>query len=148
MNEAGLVHGANAAPSSWHWNVAAAVVESARRNVNVAVVSEVGFCGAAAIAVSGGTSASIARETSSRPPVTVLSASDGSGVVVDSSAWRTSVTVALGMSENSSAAAPLTCGAAIEVPSSSLYPVVAEIAVMQSSVRSSSHTPLAAVGAD
>ncbi len=79
-------------------------------NVNVAVVADVGSCGAAAIAVSGGTSASIARETSSRPPVVVLPASDGSGVVFDSSAWRTSVTVAAGFSENSSAAAPVTSG--------------------------------------
>src|SRR5262249_9744581 len=119
-SDTGLVHGANEPPSSWHSNVAAALAESARRNVNVAAVSDVGSCGAAAIAVSGGTSASIARETSSRPPVTVLLASDASGVVVDNSAWRTSLTVAVGLSENSRAAARVRGGAAMEVPSSSL----------------------------
>src|SRR5262249_50734700 len=63
-----------------------------------------------------GSKRSVAAPTSRRPPVVVFPASEATGSTLLSSACRTSVTLALGFSENSRAAAPVTCGAAIEVP--------------------------------
>ena len=53
----------------------------------------------------------------SRRPVTVLPLSPASGSPVSSSAALTSATVATGVSEKSTVAAPATCGEAIDVPS-------------------------------
>ena len=61
-------------------------------------------------------SAVIAASMSSRPPVTVFPASDGVASTLCRIADLTALTVADGISENSSAAAPLTIGVAIEVP--------------------------------
>ena len=71
--------------------------------------------------VSIGTSAASAFQAFRRPPVAVLPASDGSGSTPASSALRTWVTVADGLSENSRPAVPVTCGVAIEVPASRRY---------------------------
>ena len=61
-------------------------------------------------------SASIACGMSKRPPLAVIPSRAGTGSTPASSASLTSVTVAVGASENSRPAAPVTCGAAIEVP--------------------------------
>ena len=58
----------------------------------------------------------MALATSRRPPLVVLPVSDGTGSTPVSSACFTSATVAVGFSEKSNPAAPVTCGAAIEVP--------------------------------
>src|SRR5215218_2255357 len=94
----------------------------------------------------GGTSTSSALATSSRPPVTVLPASATTGLADASSALLTSATVADGFSENSSPAAPLTCGAAIEVPSRKPYAGGVESGALQVTGRSSSQRPSATVG--
>ena len=52
----------------------------------------------------------------SRRPETVLPVSPATGSAVSSSAALTSATVAEGLAENSTAAAPATCGEAIDVP--------------------------------
>ena len=49
--------------------------------------------------------------------MTVLPAREGTGSTLESSAERMSATLAAGKRAHSSAAAPLTCGVAIEVPS-------------------------------
>src|SRR3954454_16564073 len=56
----------------------------------------------------------------SRRPETVLPLSPARGSPVFSSAVFTAATVAEGLAENSTAAAPATCGEAIDVPSSNL----------------------------
>ncbi len=57
-----------------------------------------------------------ARQTSSRPPVTVRPASAGTRSTAPSSRASSWAVVSVGSAESTSAAAPLTCGAAIEVP--------------------------------
>ena len=52
----------------------------------------------------------------SRPPLTVLPASDGSGSAPAISACFTCATVAFGRAIQASAATPATCGALIDVP--------------------------------
>jgi hypothetical protein len=66
--------------------------------------------------VTGGESRSSAFLTSSRPPVVTLPASAGTGSTPASSACLTCTGVADGTFENRSAAAPETCGVAMDVP--------------------------------
>ncbi len=54
--------------------------------------------------------------TSSRPPVTVLPASDGVGMVAARIAALICAALAFGFSDFYSATAPATCGEAIDVP--------------------------------
>jgi hypothetical protein len=52
----------------------------------------------------------------SRPPLDVFPANEGSGSVLESSVVLSAAVVRVGWAARTSAAAPATCGVAIEVP--------------------------------
>src|SRR5687767_2307874 len=99
-----------------HWNVEPACVEV---NLNVAVLSLVGDGGLAVIVVSGGVTSSatsIDRSTLSRPPVETRLANAAFLSTPLRSAFLSFATVRLGAAARIRAAAPATCGDAMDVP--------------------------------
>jgi hypothetical protein len=78
--------------------------------------------GASATGAPSETAVESAAATFSLPPVATFPASAGIGSALESSACRRNGYVASGRRDRMSAAAPATCGDAIDVPSIAQYP--------------------------